>query len=102
MNNWYEEMVQMERRDMDKEGRDNKVKYRPLLDYDRVYLFRERGTLNYIEGKVLKYGGLDILGDGGEERFELVKLKIDGKGIWWKREELIPQIQVPSDHEDGY
>lgn len=102
MNQYGEDYIQKVRQDMDGDGRAEKVRYRPFLEYNRSYLFRKRGTLDYFEGKVIKYGGLDILGDGGVERFALIKLKIEGKGVWYKREELITEIQCPSDYEDGY
>lgn len=79
-----------------------KLKYRPLLEIGRSYLFKERMTSHYFEGKVIKYGAKDIDADGGEERFALVKLSVDGKGQWWFREILETQEQFPSEYEDGY
>jgi len=88
--------------EMDKEQRADKISTRPSLEIRRRYLFREKGTESYFEGRVLGYGGADITGDEGDERFALICLKVDGKRVWRRREEIIIERQHPSDYHDGY
>jgi hypothetical protein len=95
----------MERGDEVDDSIDNliiwKLRSRETLVMGRSYLFKEHDRCNYFEGKVLCFGARDMDTDGGDERFRLVKLLVDGKKVWWLRECLKKQEQFPSDYEDG-
>jgi hypothetical protein len=78
------------------------LRSRETLEIGRSYLFKERDKYNYFEGKVICFGVRDMDTDGGDERFMLVKLLVDGKKVWWIRDSIKKQEQFPSDYEDGY